>query len=415
MLSRSRSGWAAKTCARASDSAAARRAWTGRVVSPSALIASETTACSDASSLPRWSCEVRTRSSSSTPSANISSTSTPARILMPASCSQVPIGSLHDWTSKVHGPSVSGHTVAAIRDTLPGTRCIRLGGRRTPSGSVSTTSAPSWSCPSRNTTAVTSKNSPTAAFAGWRARLTTGVTSMTGIRPTMAPDFGVRAFTQTRALGPIVLHPAGPGQAPADRIGALASRAASTTAVGQLVTRHLTWPRQRSSSGVFWIDPTTWASVLPCEPFDVSLSVRCCRSRCEPWATWPPTCGGRWHPETQDVFAAMDPDVWRESGHDPVKTAGRAHPGSPGELAADSELPADARGRPRRPRALPHRRPLVPAHLRRVRGRRIGAAQGDRLLLARSSASPPRCRSTPAGSASSRATTSRPPPTSASR
>ena len=45
MLSRSRNGWAAKTCARASDSAAARRAWTGRVVSPSALIASETTAC----------------------------------------------------------------------------------------------------------------------------------------------------------------------------------------------------------------------------------------------------------------------------------------------------------------------------------------------------------------------------------
>ena len=49
-----------------------------------------------------------TRSSSSTPSVNISSTSTPARILMPASCSQVPIGSLHAWTSKVQAPSVSG-------------------------------------------------------------------------------------------------------------------------------------------------------------------------------------------------------------------------------------------------------------------------------------------------------------------
>ena len=51
---------------------------------------------------------------------------------MPASCSQVPIGSLHDWTSKVHAPSVSGHTVAAIRETWPSTSCIRTGGRRAP-------------------------------------------------------------------------------------------------------------------------------------------------------------------------------------------------------------------------------------------------------------------------------------------
>ena len=121
MLSRSRNGWAAKTCASASDSAAASRAWTGRVVSPSALIASCTKACWDGSrGWPWWSWEAETRSSSSTPSANISSTSTPARTLMPASCSQVPIGSLHDCTSKVHAPSVSGHTVADIRDTVPG-------------------------------------------------------------------------------------------------------------------------------------------------------------------------------------------------------------------------------------------------------------------------------------------------------
>ncbi len=61
---------------------------------------------------------------------------------MPASCSQVPIGSLHDWTSKVQLPSVSAHTVAAIRETCPSTSCIRTGGRRAPLGSVSTTSAP---------------------------------------------------------------------------------------------------------------------------------------------------------------------------------------------------------------------------------------------------------------------------------
>ena len=42
-----------------------------------------------------------------------------------------------------------------------------------------------------------------------------------------------------------------------------------------------------------------------------------------------------WNPETQDVFAAMDPDVWRESGHDPVKTLGALTPARLAELAAD--------------------------------------------------------------------------------
>ena len=300
MLSRSRNGWAAKTCARASDSAAARRAWTGRVVSPSALIASETTACSDASSFPRWSCEVRTRSSSSTPSANISSTSTPARILMPASCSQVPIGSLHDCTSKVHGPSVSGHTVAAIRETSPGTRCIRLGGRRTPSGSVSTTSAPSWSCPSRNT----SGGHVEELAHGCLRRMARQVDDGCHVHDRDTADHGARlsesgAFTQTAARSAARIRcgiPAeawsGPRRAP--RIGALGEvLAASTTsvrAVGYPASHNgLSVVSGRVSSGVFWIDPTTWASVLPCEPFDVSLSARCCRSRCEPWATWPPT------------------------------------------------------------------------------------------------------------------------------
>ena len=37
---------------------------------------------------------------------------------MPASCSQVPIGSLHDWISKVQAPSTSGRTVAVSRETV---------------------------------------------------------------------------------------------------------------------------------------------------------------------------------------------------------------------------------------------------------------------------------------------------------
>ena len=143
-----------------------------------------------------------TRSSSRAPSVNISSTSTPARILMPASCSQVPIGSLQAWTSKVQEPSVSGRTVAIRRETSRCASYIRTGGRRTPLGSVSTTSAPSWSCPSRKTSAVTSKTSPTAAFAGCRAWLTTGVTSMTGMRPmwvsTMLPTLAKSGRSRKR-------------------------------------------------------------------------------------------------------------------------------------------------------------------------------------------------------------------------
>ena len=45
-----------------------------------------------------------------------------------------------------------------------------------------------------------------------------------------------------------------------------------------------------------------------------------------------------WNPETQDVFAAMDPDVWRESGHDPVKTLGALTPARLAELAADKSF-----------------------------------------------------------------------------
>ncbi len=42
-----------------------------------------------------------------------------------------------------------------------------------------------------------------------------------------------------------------------------------------------------------------------------------------------------WNPETQDVFAAMDPVVWRESGHDPVKSLGAVSTARLAELAED--------------------------------------------------------------------------------
>jgi starch phosphorylase len=45
-----------------------------------------------------------------------------------------------------------------------------------------------------------------------------------------------------------------------------------------------------------------------------------------------------WHPETQDVFAAMDAEAWAASGHDPVKLLGALSGQRLAELAADKRF-----------------------------------------------------------------------------
>ncbi|MCW2780406.1 MAG: glycosyltransferase family 1 protein [Marmoricola sp.] len=45
-----------------------------------------------------------------------------------------------------------------------------------------------------------------------------------------------------------------------------------------------------------------------------------------------------WHPETQDVFAAMDPEAWVASGHDPVKLLGAIPVARLQELAVDKKF-----------------------------------------------------------------------------
>jgi len=45
-----------------------------------------------------------------------------------------------------------------------------------------------------------------------------------------------------------------------------------------------------------------------------------------------------WHPETQDVFAAIDPDAWAASGHDPVKLLGAVSPTRLAELSKDKRF-----------------------------------------------------------------------------
>ncbi len=47
-----------------------------------------------------------------------------------------------------------------------------------------------------------------------------------------------------------------------------------------------------------------------------------------------------WHPETQDVFAAVDPELWRASGHDPVRLLGEVTAERWAELAADKAFVA---------------------------------------------------------------------------
>jgi glycogen phosphorylase len=42
-----------------------------------------------------------------------------------------------------------------------------------------------------------------------------------------------------------------------------------------------------------------------------------------------------WHPETQDVFAAVDPEIWEHTKHDPVRLLGAVDPARLDELAGD--------------------------------------------------------------------------------
>jgi starch phosphorylase len=42
-----------------------------------------------------------------------------------------------------------------------------------------------------------------------------------------------------------------------------------------------------------------------------------------------------WHPPTQDLFAALDPGLWEECGHDPVRILGGLSGERLAELAAD--------------------------------------------------------------------------------
>ncbi len=67
-----------------------------------------------------------------------------------------------------------------------------------------------------------------------------------------------------------------------------------------------------------------------------------------------------WHPETRDLFAAIDPALWDEGGHDPVRLLGEVSAERLAELAADEGFVDWANRSRRRPARLPRVRPLVP-------------------------------------------------------
>ncbi len=117
-----------------------------------------------------------------------------------------------------------------------------------------------------------------------------------------------------------------------------------------------------------------------------------------------------WHPETQDVFEEVDPELWESTGPRPGPAARRGRPraGSTSSPADEGFLERLGRGQ---------RRPASATSPATAGTSAAGRSDGPRRspTSPRSSASPPCCRSTPAASASSPATTSRRPATSACR
>ena len=113
-----------------------------------------------------------------------------------------------------------------------------------------------------------------------------------------------------------------------------------------------------------------------------------------------------WHPQVRELFERVDPELWTACEGDPVRLLGSVGVQRLDELAHDADFLAAVAGATRGARRVPHRA-VVPVSRR---------PEADRSPTSRpSSASPRRCRSTRAASASSPATTSRWPPTSACR
>src|SRR4029079_2952294 len=194
---------------------------------------------------------------------------------------------------------------SAVQRSMPGaTGVIGVQGDAwAPRGPLRTTLAPTSSWPSRNTVAVAGKVSPTTAFAGKAAQSTHGCTSTIGIRPVRRPI----------AAEPIEILPGGPpGWA---------------------------WPagsRPRRATGVFGVAPEAVTRTLLRMRAIRRFTVRTTLPEpLAPLGELVTNLRWSWHPETRDLFAAVDPEVWAAGGHDPLRLLGAVSPERLAELAAD--------------------------------------------------------------------------------
>ncbi len=83
----------------------------------------------------------------------------------------------------------------------------------------------------------------------------------------------------------------------------------------------------------------------PCERSDDSPSVPSCPRRSQPLGDLAGNLRWSWHPETQDVFASVDPELWDAVGHDPVRLLGAVGRARLDELAGDDGFLAPAQRR----------------------------------------------------------------------
>src|SRR4051812_37209967 len=160
------------------------------------------------------------------------------------------------------------------------------------------------------TIAVTSKGSPTAAFAAYLPPSSWGVTSRIGIRPTMSPNL-------PRPLGP---EPRGS----AAREGCPSRRGTVPEVTAICASAGLWNDPFRYPPAVRAIRRFTVRPVLPSPLHALGELVGNLR-----WS---------WHPPTQDLFASVDPQLWDASGHDPVKLLGRVQPARLAQLAKDRDF-----------------------------------------------------------------------------
>src|SRR5579875_1835604 len=299
-VSRSRSGNDSRTAVISSLSAAASRSRGGICSSPRVRASARRAAlaccgllaaagpgrrgacrCAPRCSAPRGArTPAAARSNSRAPSAKTSGTSWPSGILIAASWRHPATGSPQACTRKCHRPSQVTVTWAAYLSVPSATSRIRTGARRLPPGSCRMTSAPRSSWPSLKIVALTSNDSPVTALAGHRPHATSGCTSRIGILPI--------TLDKLPSHGPAA--PGGPGYS-GDALGSL-----SVKAIRRLTVR-----------------PALPEALAP-------LNLR--------WS---------WHRETQELFAAIDPEGWQRTG-DPAELLAGVAPERLSRLAGDASF-----------------------------------------------------------------------------